>query len=113
MDILQDPTIRPSEPTAPDQRGLGRRISASAAGRTRQFAIWQVIAGRPLGKLILALCPNSRTECTNSNCALQPFCACARADLKAAAKIESRVWLALAVCAALLLLVVSLRPLLR
>ncbi len=113
METLQDPINKSSEPTAPDQRGLRRRISASAAGRTRQFAIWQVIAARPFGKLVLALCPNSRAECTNSHCAFQPLCACARADLKAAAKIETRVWLALGGCGALLLIVASLRPLLR
>jgi hypothetical protein len=51
-----------------------------------------------LGQTVLRLCPSSKRECRNVHCAFQPFCQCARADLAASRKIETRVWTAFACC---------------
>jgi hypothetical protein len=65
---------------------------------------WTEPVWRNAGKAVLAVCPQAKGACAKRNCALQPFCACARGDLAAARKIESRLWLALAAASALLVL---------
>ncbi len=57
-----------------------------------------------IGKVVLMVCPSGRKECKNVHCRLQPFCACARADFETARKSEARVWMAVALCGALVLL---------
>jgi hypothetical protein len=60
---------------------------------------------RHAGKAILAICPQGSGSCHKQKCRLQPFCDCARGDFTAAAKLESRLWLALSICGVVLLLI--------
>ncbi len=66
---------------------------------------WRRSVGASLGEVILAVCPQAKKECNNPHCVFQPLCACARAELQRSGRIENRFWIALAVCAAVLLLV--------
>src|SRR5512133_103739 len=65
--------------------------------------------GRPAGKLVLAVCPSGKKVCTNKHCLLQPLCACARAELRMVSRSEARVWLVIAACAALLIVIACIR----
>ncbi len=75
----------------------------------RKNPIWREALMRRVGRLVLAVCPKGRTVCENVHCALRPLCACAQADLAAARKFENRVWVAVAICGALVLLLALLR----
>ncbi len=71
--------------------------------------LWQNVVRRRLGKIVLSFCPKGRAPCANAHCALRALCDCARADLAAARRLESRVWLAIALCGALALLIAAWR----
>jgi hypothetical protein len=53
---------------------------------------------------MLAVFPDALSPSHERKCTQQPFCDCARADFTAAWKQESRLWLALSVCGAVLLI---------
>jgi hypothetical protein len=61
-------------------------------------------AGQFFGAMIMRLCAEGRRECTKPNCWLQPVCACARADLAAARRVEARVWTLIAICGAIVII---------
>ncbi len=63
------------------------------------------------GRVVLAVCPSAHKSepCTNVRCVLRPLCACAQAEIAAGHKVEARVWLALALCAAILLIIAFIR----
>jgi hypothetical protein len=56
-----------------------------------------------LGRWADRLCPVKR-DCSEKRCALRALCECARKDLQAAARVEARVWLVLALCGVAVLL---------
>jgi hypothetical protein len=70
-----------------------------------QRTTWLESLLRHAGKAILALCPQGAEPCHKQKCDLQPFCDCARGDFSAAAKLESRLWLALSICGVVLLII--------
>lgn len=74
-------------------------------------SVWRTNLMRQAGKAILAVCRNGgRAEpCANLRCVLRPFCACAQAELRAANRMETRIWLAIAFCGAVLLVVALIR----
>ena len=69
---------------------------------------WPRRTGMFLGSLVLRLCSDGRKECTR-NCWLQPVCACARADLEAASRVETRVWITIAICGAAVIALALIR----
>ena len=62
-----------------------------------------------VGRVVLGICIADKKECNNRHCILQPFCACARAELQKAGKAESRIWLAVAICGGVLIFAAFLR----
>ncbi len=86
-----------------------------AAGAGQQPASWRNNVMRQVGAVALTLCPTARKlePCAKTDCVLRPFCACARRELSAANRLESRVWLGIALCAVLTLVLVIALVLLR
>ena len=72
---------------------------------------WRESLMRRTGRVVLAVCRNGgkAEACKNLRCALRPFCACAQAELTAANRMETRVWLAVALCGAVVLVVALIR----
>lgn len=62
-----------------------------------------------VGKLVLRFCRSDQRGCDKSKCALKPFCECAKADWEAARRLEMRVWMAIGVSGAVLVLVALIR----
>jgi hypothetical protein len=91
---LLSETGRPTACDAPEPSGG----SSSRLGRARQF----------LGATVLRVCREGRRECTKPNCWLQPVCACARADLAAARRMEARVWILIAICGGVVIIMAAI-----
>lgn len=57
-----------------------------------------------LGRLLLRFCPVRERVEACADCHLRVLCRCAQADLRAAAAVERRFWIALAACGGITIL---------
>lgn len=97
-------TARPGENRPGATAAIECRPTGGAPGPTwlpvlapaRGRSLW---AKRWLGRLVLRVCSSGRQECSSENCQLRVFCRCAREDFEAAAAIETRWYVVLAICA--------------
>ncbi len=94
-----------------DLLSVDEDYSAGKAQLRRRQPLWRESLMRRVGKVVLAVCRNAAKPepCRNLRCVLRPFCACAQAEVRAANRMETRVWLAVAFCGGLILLVALIR----
>ncbi len=98
--------------------GTGGAVNVEAVGLVQTGnPVGPVIRFRPaklfLGRQLLRICGTKANPAACEDCHLRAFCRCAQADFTAAAAVEARVWMALAVCGAVAILYVvwsSFRP---
>ena len=67
--------------------------------------------GMFLGKQLLRVCPSARRIMPCEGCELRVLCKCAQEQLRAAAAIEHRIWMALAACGGVVILYVAVKSL--
>ncbi len=72
---------------------------------------WGRFAKRRLGSLVVTVCPNGDKACGAVNCVFRPLCACVRAEMAQARRIEGRIWVSIACCGAIVLLIALFRAL--
>jgi len=82
-------------PEHPPERSGTYWVRGKSAGHGMVLAI---------GSILLRLCSNGKKPCENTQCRLQAFCSCARADLQASARMEARIWLILTATVVILVL---------
>lgn len=87
----------------------GLEGGSAVASRTEKTGAFRARFNSALGKVILGICVAEKHECNNRHCVFQPVCACARAELQKAGKSESRIWLAVAICGVVLILIAFVR----
>ncbi len=89
---------------------LSERVEAVAAAGVVETAkpVGPPIRFRPvklfLGRQLLRICAPKANPVVCEDCHLRAFCRCAQADFTAAATVEAKVWRALAVCGAVVIL---------
>ncbi len=78
---------------------------------TPKRSAWRTSLMRQAGKAVLDVCRHGgkAEPCRNLHCVLRPLCACAQAELTASNRMETRVWLAVALCGAIVLIVALIR----
>lgn len=81
-----------------DFRGASEEVRPIAP--TRGQTVWPRWPGILCGRLILRICASGKKADVCDGCRLRVFCRCAQDEFEKATVLERRLWVALAVCGA-------------